>query len=288
MNGILYAKLNLIDYKYISYNFFTIGPYLRFEKSKRKYSSFFIFNTNLLQIFFILCFFYLIPKKYLIYNPTNNNINQNSINIFLFNKPAHWSDYFFILNNHRKLVIELFFNILTDEIKNKFYELATPYIGVHIRRGDFLEFRSDDHFRYNGNTKTPDFYFIDLINSIRKYTNLIIPVKLFSDGYNAELHNILSLENIEHIENNNDMLDLLHLSKSQLIITSAGSTFSYWAAFLSNATVLIHKDHIHKDLRDNITNSIYYEGPYLDPSCNSLLKSNLDMLAKNYKEKTYE
>ena len=220
------------------------------------------------------------PQKKLILNPTNNFLDHNSNNIYLFNTSAHWSDYFLVLKNNRNLVINLFFNVLNENLKIKYYELDTPIIGVHIRRGDFLTFQSDDHFRINGNTKTPDFYFIDIINKIREYTNKTIPVKLFSDGYKAELQNILSLENIELIENNNDMLDLLHLSKSQIIITSAGSTFSYWAAFLSNATVIIHKDHVLKDLRDSITNSIYYEGPFVDPKENPLFKNNLENLFK--------
>ena len=84
---------------------------------------------------------------------------------------------------------------LREEFDPRGEELSTPYIGVHIRRGDFLQFQSDEHFKNNGNTKTPDFYFIDLINSIRKYTNLIIPVKIFSDGYKAELQKSGAFEN---------------------------------------------------------------------------------------------
>jgi len=288
MNGLLYAKLNSIDYKYINLNFFNIGPYLRFEKSKRKYSSYFIFSRPFyIYILYYLIYYLLVPRKNIILNKPNCFYDYRFKYVYLFNNSAHWSDYFLHLKDHRKLVIDLFFNILNEDLKKKYIDLSNPIIGVHIRRGDFLTFQGDDHFRVNGNTKTPDFYFIDIINKIREYTKKVIPVKVFSDGYKSELNNILNLENIELIENNNDMLDLLHLSKSQLIITSTGSTFSYWAAFLSNATVLIHEDHIHKNLRDFITNSTYYEGPYVDPSCNSLLKSNLDMLAKNYKEKTY-
>lgn len=288
MNGMLYAKLNSLDYKYINFNFLNIGPYLRSEKSKRKYSSILNLNSNPFQNIFIYTKFYLLtPKKYLIKNPTNIRSNHNLYNIFVFDKSTHFSDYFIFLKDYRKIVIQLFFNLLNNEINYRYNELSTPYIGVHIRRGDFLQFQSDEHFKNNGNTKTPDFYFIDLINSIRKYTNLIIPVKIFSDGYKAELQNILSLESIELVENNNDMLDLLHLSKSQLIITSAGSTFSYWASFLSNATVLIHKDHIHNDLRDALTNSIHYEGPYVDPNTNDLLRSNLEILAKDFKKNNY-
>lgn len=276
MNGILYAKLNSIDYKYINLNLFNIGPYLRFEKSKRKYSSYFNFHSSVsFYILYFLKYQLLIPKQKLIFNPNKSFLNDNLNHVYIFNSSAHWSDYFAFLKDHRKLVIGLFFNVLNEDLKKKYYDLSNPIIGVHIRRGDFLTFQSDDHFRVNGNTKTPDFYFIEIINKIREYTNKVIPVKVFSDGYKSELNNILNLENIELIENNNDMLDLLHLSKSHLIITSAGSTFSYWASFLSNATLIIHKDHHIKDLRDPVTNSIYYEGPFVEPSENKLLQNNL-------------
>lgn len=96
MNGILFAKLNSIDYKYINLNFFNIGPYLRFEKSKRKYFSYFIFHDfALFNIFYFLKYQLLIPKQKLILNPNKCFLNDNLNHVYLFNSSAHWSDYFF-------------------------------------------------------------------------------------------------------------------------------------------------------------------------------------------------
>ncbi len=48
------------------------------------------------------------------------------------------------------------------------------------------------------------------------------------------------------------------MSKAEYIITSAGSTFSEWAGFLSNAVIILHPDHIHTKIRreENL-----FEGP---------------------------
>jgi hypothetical protein len=46
------------------------------------------------------------------------------------------------------------------------------------------------------------------------------------------------------------MADMLVLSKSKIIITSMGSTFSYWAAFLSDADVINNPLDVHPRLRN--------------------------------------
>jgi len=51
------------------------------------------------------------------------------------------------------------------------------------------------------------------------------------------------------------------MAKSRVIITSAGSTFSEWAAYLSDAVVLRHPDHIHAPIRPLMMQSRCYEGP---------------------------
>jgi hypothetical protein len=54
---------------------------------------------------------------------------------------------------------------------------------------------------------------------------------------------------------------LILLSRSKIIITSAGSTFSYWAGFLSDSPIIMHPDHIHHSIRLS-HESGYYEGPF--------------------------
>jgi hypothetical protein len=83
------------------------------------------------------------------------------------------------------------------------------------------------------------------------------------------------LTNIQFSGKNPDIVDLVLLSKSKLIVTSATSTFSYWAAFLSNSPVIMHPDHLHADLRNAECNQHIYEGSLLPGFSNELLASNI-------------
>ena len=54
---------------------------------------------------------------------------------------------------------------------------------------------------------------------------------------------IKKLSNTKFFNSNSDLEDMLILSKSKIIITSCNSTFSYWAAFISNSPVITHPSH---------------------------------------------
>ncbi len=69
-------------------------------------------------------------------------------------------------------------------------------------------------------------------------------VSVFTDGYKKEFQLIFSLPNLELVEGNSDIVDLILLSMSETMILSAGSTFSYWAAFLGEGEFIQHPDHI--------------------------------------------
>ena len=49
----------------------------------------------------------------------------------------------------------------------------------------------------------------------------------------------------------NDLVELLHLSNSEFIAMSAGSTFSYWAGFLGNSLLIYHDYHPPCLIRDD-------------------------------------
>lgn len=50
------------------------------------------------------------------------------------------------------------------------------------------------------------------------------------------------------------------MSKSKIIIASAGSTFSLWAGFVSDAALILHPDHIHAPIRPSSLHTSLYEG----------------------------
>ena len=119
----------------------------------------------------------------------------------------------------------------------------------HIRRGDFRPLASNEDFARVGGVQTPNDYFLSVIAGIRRVAGHDVPVTVFSDGSDTELAFILSLPNVTRSQTENDVVDLLLMSRAQVIVPSAGSTFSEWAGFLSDAIIVRHPDHIHAPIR---------------------------------------
>jgi hypothetical protein len=111
--------------------------------------------------------------------------------------------------------------------------LEEPFIGVHIRMGDFIELKDLNELRTADalNYRLPLSWYIESIMQLRRQIGTNIAIKVFSDASTEELTSILSLGNVQLIRGNSAITDILLLSRSFVIIAS-GSTFSMWAAFL--------------------------------------------------------
>jgi hypothetical protein len=276
MRAKIFAHLNDLPIIVTGYHQIKIGPYLRRERSKRNYDHYFNFQKN---------FFGELSDKWRLNKnkelPTYSDRELEKINenekvqptIYLYDKIPHWNDYFSELKNFREITIDLFFDSITQNIKKKTSLQQIPCIGVHIRMGDFRKLKAGEDFSKVGAVRTPENYFIDVINNIRKIHGSELPVSVFSDGKKNELQLILAMENIFLVEGNPDIVDLILLSKSKIIIASAGSTFSYWAGFLASAPVILHPDHIHQSIRSTEINNKWYEGSW--DSSNSILIDNI-------------
>ena len=278
MKAQVFAHLNNLPIIITGYHQLKIGPYLRSEKSKRKYLGFFLFEKNILLNFF--------DKRKLLFYNSKNRIEEPVLNTnykqntsikegYFFSKVPHWDNYFGGLREHRKLVNELLWSLIKPALHKQINALTPPCIGVHIRMGDFRKLKPDEDFGTVGAVRTPEAYFVKTIQAIRELNGTDLPVCIFSDGFREELQQILSLPNTILIEGNNDLVDLLLLSKSRLIITSAGSTFSYWASFLSEGIIIQHPDHP-LNIRKIEHVVLPYEGVF--DSANTTLTDNIKQI----------
>lgn len=274
LKAYLFADLNKFPVKVTGYNQFKIGPYLRGDKSKRKYKGYFTFEKGILgeQVdrYMLLKYrhYEVLPEPGIC-----KLINAKGKQLYLFYRLPHWSDYFHELKDHRRLVIKLFMSVLAPRILDKFNQGQAPFIGLHARMGDFRKLKEGEDFSNSGVVRTPIEYFIYVVKGIRSIHGSDLPVSIFTDGHAYELKELLHLANIQVVEGNPDIVDLLLLSKSKIIITSAGSTFSYWAGFLSDAALIMHPDHIYQSIRPGNMQQRFYEGPF-DES-NTLLVNNI-------------
>ncbi len=260
MHSMVFAQINHLPLKIIGYHQIKIGPYLRNEKSKRNYADYFLFQHSIFREMMdkIKCQFYL-NKYERIDEPELKKINREGREnkVFLFSKLPSYKDYFIHLRDHRDLVKELLMSNLTSTIKSKLELSKLSDIGVHVRMGDFRKLSTGENFK-GGHVRMPEQYFVNTIHKIRQYLGFDIPVSVFTDGYQHEFNDLIKMNAITVEESKIDIVDLLNLSKCKLIITSQGSTFSYWAGFLSNAAIVHHPEHMHVNLRNE--NGRFYEG----------------------------
>jgi len=179
----------------------------------------------------------------------------------VFKDIPSWRDLFGDIRNHRDFIRGRLLAMIRDQHKRELNALRAPVVGVHVRRGDFRSLRLGEDFAHVGGVRTADQYFADLIEQIRHVSGLDLPVTVFSDGTDDEIAFLTRMPGVTRSPATSDIVDLLLMARSRIIITSAGSTFGEWAAFLSEAAVLRHPAHIHAPIRPPQYIDLYYEGP---------------------------
>lgn len=206
-------------------------------------------------------------------------IGQKDDYLFRWDQVPHWKDMFEGIREYRDLVKQLILTNLKESVRQRVMHAAAPVIAVHIRRGDFRELQPQEDFKTVGGTRTPLDYFISTIEQIRVCHGIELPVTVFTDGYASEIQPVLALPLVRMATSTTPIIDLLLMSRAQLIVTSAGSTFGYWAGFLADAPVILHPDHIHAPHRPRWINERYFEGPAAGS-----FETWPDLLARNIKD----
>lgn len=243
---IMWAKAFVFSYnnnavlKTSSWFHVPIGTILRGENTLRLYSGF--FNNEQTALFL---------------NPFTSSFNKVSsiekqdieFRRIFFQGTPYITD-LVDLAPYRALIIESFFKMIKKGHVESINKQESPVIGVHIRRGDFNKI---------GNAIDISYY-VNLINSIRNLSGKELAVTVFSDGHDEELKEILVLNNVARFKSKNDLVDLVVLSKSKLLITSLGSSYSYWAAFIGDSIVIHHPDTWVVQCRNKEINKNIFEG----------------------------
>jgi hypothetical protein len=225
------------------------GSWIRNEKSKRLYLGYFK-EDSLKQRIRLLLFR---QKAKLVCEPVALQDEKKPV-LYCFREIVTGKDYFEHIKPARAEVKNALYQLLRPRLVDKLQRLTPPVIGVHIRRGDFKL----------GSTLTPLSFFIDSIKVIREACGQELPVTVFTDAAIDEIEELLQLPEVYLSKPQEDVLDLLLLSRSRICVLSIGSTFSFWGGFLSNGIVLMHPDEWHPELRPHDVNLLSYEGKF-DP-----------------------
>lgn len=238
----LYANKYRLNVFYINKWQFKIGPYIRREKNKRNYFGFFRFQKLSLQ--YLLIWIKLKNHTSIIYDPKLVNFSSSK-SLVIFKSLPHWSSYFDDYIPYRGLVNKLIYKQLSNKIQKQIDELPIIDVAIHVRLGDFQKLKEGTDFKNVGATRTPFDYFTNEIRKI-KIDHPEYKFQIFSDGHPEELVPLTKLSNVFLFKSINDLVDLYQMSKSKILITSAGSTYSYWAGFLGECEVIQHPDHLIK------------------------------------------
>lgn len=253
--GALFAHLNQCPHYIVGMTRVHLGTFLRKERSKRFYFGY--FKNEVISLFGKGLFLkkYTLPQK-------AANITPTESGLYIFSEITHWTDHFVTLKDYRKEVLTLFWNGLSPKVTTQINLYPAPAIALHIRMGDFRELKEGEDFAKVGAVRTPLSYFEKIIAKIRAFVDWEVPVTIFSNGSDEELREILTLPNVVRAEEDMDIVHLAVLSKSSVIVMSAGSSFSFWAGFLSDGILINHYNHIYKPIRSPHFNQKVYEGPF--------------------------
>lgn len=224
--ALVFAEKNSLPLYVNGWHKTPIGPWLRNERTKRIYAFYFKNQSNYIAEITRL----LLYSKKCSFNPEIQTLNDPGKDTYVFNKMPSPSNYFYSLKNKRLFIKDSLINMISNKtlLKIRHFDKVNK-IAVHIRLGDFTTLKINQDQQY----------FINAINFVRSVLGFNLPVTIFTDGYKYQISEVMKLDNTNISQNNSDIADLFHLSSHKVIITSPGSTFSYWGAFLSDA-IIIH------------------------------------------------
>jgi hypothetical protein len=209
-----------------------IGPYLRRERDKRNY--FLLFHSG----------------QYLA-DPTRAALLLTADRMFAeldLPKPGY---------KPTKPTVIVFRNAMADNEKKMFHLVAehgpylreqlvamtrprhipprapSPFIAAHVRMGDFNVATAEQLKAGATNARIPVEWYASVAQQLRAQLGSNAPVVVFSDGSDAALAPLLSLENVVRSPRQPSITDLLAISQASVLIAS-GSGFSHWGSFLGN------------------------------------------------------
>ena len=242
------------------------GVYLRNLKKEQKDMRFYwrLFRKDGFSLKLRFLYYRIVNKKVIEPALAQEVIHSSNV-LYVFNQIPKY-DFFADIKPFRDLLKEKIYDNINKKHVEQINSKSQPILGVHIRRGDF-----------NSTFRTPLQSFVQTICKIRAFISCDIPVTVFSDGYDHELEELLSLPNTIRATWNPPIVDMLLLSRSKIIVMSNHSTFSYWAGFLSDAVIIKHTEDQSATIRPESINMKAYEGklPEHERDWSSLLKRNL-------------
>lgn len=239
----LYAERNGVPSFTHGWGHIHIGPWLRREQSKRYYFFFFNRSSNFIGLI-LRKMLARIGQHQLIFEPSLLSLPPINNSTILFTSVPNKTDYFRNLRRSEAFLREELLKTLRPRYRRSVDAIARYPIAIHVRRGDFIA---------GGLTLSGENYFINVVQKLRQCRGDEEEIRVFSDARPKELTNLLSLPNVVMANSKPDVVELLEISKADIIVTSLGSTFGYWAAFISDADIILDPRHAYGAIRSELS-----------------------------------
>jgi hypothetical protein len=208
--------------------YFRLGPYLRREMDKRSYHKLFrrdayIHGAHRLWLLKI-------AKQFRPHQESEARLERGT-RIVVFENDRADNQRFFknIFGRSGAVRSELLRIARASHIPPA--NMHMPFIGIHIRMGDFTRVSDPSALRTTRNVQLPIEWYRDILLSIRKATGGDLDARIFSDGDVESLRPLLELPNVSLANARSALFDILELSQAAALVSS-GSGFSMWAAYL--------------------------------------------------------
>lgn len=283
--ALVFAELNRMPLFVSGWADVKIGPYLRREKTKRQYWGYFTAANRigwLRQVLYTRLFRVTRePELRQLADPPRSG------QAYVFDTMTSWEDYFGSLHGHEQRIRDAFFKQISPGHMAALADQAHPVIGVHVRRSDFRDAAQGEGPGQACNVRTPIDYHVGVVRELRALAGQDLPVTVFTDGSAQDVAALLALPHVKLAAPNPDIVDLLLLSRARCIVVSAASTFSYWAAFLSDAAVVLHPAHS-APIRSPSWQAHCFEGALQEagPQARALLTRQLGGLERGHESRS--
>jgi hypothetical protein len=208
--------------------YFRLGPYLRREVDKRSYHKLFrkdVYVHGLRRLWLLW------GVRRFAAEQESQAKREGGTRIVVFENDSRNNGRFFktILGRHEEVRSELLRIARPEHIPTRNAE--GPFIGIHVRMGDFTRVSDSAAFRTPGNFQLPVEWYRDILLSIRRRAGCVLPAQVFSDGNVELLRPLLELPNVSLANTHSALYDMVSLSQAVALISSS-SGFSMWAAYL--------------------------------------------------------
>jgi len=148
-------------------------------------------------------------------------------------------DFFAPFRDDHALVYGELKRIARKQHTNAFSEPDPAPIGIHVRRGDFIQRDNYEDRVASHNSLLPLEWYIDALGAVREKAGSAVPAFVFSDGTDQELEALLSIPGVRRVDYGSGLGDMFGLSRCRLLIAS-GSTFSMWGSYLGQVPTIWH------------------------------------------------